>query len=730
VSRQGDISAVGWENHLLKFLRAEMAPTPGRAKAAARIVVACVVTTTLVMTMHSPHASFALVTIFVVSQTNAGASLAKAVLRILGTALGAAVGLTAYIAFLDHPWLRVALMGPLAAFFMFLSQTTTAPYFGLLAGITAIMVMTATGPDADSGLHVGLWRFAMVLLGAVIATGAQMFLWPGDPEKLLLDALIEMLKAVENLVSGVRDGLQPDTAQPNSLLLTGLSHQLDLVDNAEARYPSLRQHHGELIALIGGVEQLLTAAVAFARVASGERRDSPAAAARARLAGIAVNCARLWEALESQQPIDALGGDDKLPSDADVANSSSAALLPGLIEMEQILASLPQATGFLDRDRKPQANITSKLKFDSPTRAAFFTPAFSLANTSAIMFSLRTGLAATLAYVLYEGMAWPGLSTSVWTTIIIAQSTLGASLQKALLRLAGAILGGLLGLSTIVLLMPNMDSLAPLLVVTAAVTALAGWIIAGSTRIAYVGIQLGLAFALCVLNDLGPTTDLVPARDRVIGVLLGIIVSLLVFSLTGGTVLAGTAMRRTLASALHSLAGLARVGLHDESPTANLRPARGWRWKVYQDLATTLRLHDESKFEWGAGLADAKAERAYVARLAADTQAIFLAVLAMVHHRLNVDFTAMPPVVRKEFRSLAEVVASRLETLADQTEGKAGLNTSDLGPQLALARTVADDTMPALEPQLRAHLPGRLALYKDLVAKIAQFERDAMPPAK
>ena len=702
-----------------------MAPAPGRARAAARIVVACLLTTAFVMTMHSPHASYALVTIFVVSQTNAGASLAKAVLRILGTALGATVGIAAYIAFLDHPWLRIALMGPLAAFFMFLAQTTTAPYFGLLAGVTAIMVMTATGPDADTGLHVGLWRFVMVLLGAVIATAAQMYLWPGDPEKLLRDELIGRLKAVEDLLSTMRDGRPPDTAKPNSLMLSGLSHQLDLMDNAESRYSSLRQHHAEQVALIGGVEQLLTAAMAFARA----HQNQPAPAARERLATLAANCARLRVALERQQPLESFGSDANLPTDLVVANSSSATLLPGLIELEQILSALPQATGFLDPNRKPQARIIPRLAFDSPTRGAFFTPAFSLGNTAAIMFSLRTGLAATLAYVLYEGMAWPGLSTSVWTTIVIAQSTLGASLQKALLRLAGAILGGLLGLITIILLMPNMDSLAPLLVVTAAVTALSGWIIAGSARIAYVGIQMGLAFALCVLNDLGPGTDLVPARDRVIGVLLGIGVSLLVFNLSGGTALAGTAMRRSLADALRSLAGLARVGLRGDPAASDLKPARGWRWKVYRDLATTLRLHDESKFEWGAGLADAVAERAYVSRLVADAQSFFLALLAVVHHRLSVDFTPVPSAIRQELHILAQGVVDRLEALANQVDGKqAGSAPANLGLLLARARQEADDAAPAIEPQLFAHLRGRLALYEALVAKITQLDRDTLPP--
>jgi uncharacterized membrane protein YccC len=162
--------------------------------------------------------------------------LSKAALRILGTAVGAAVGIVAYIAFLDHPWLRVAFMGPLAAFFIFLSQTTTVPYFGLLAGVTAIMVMTVTGGDVESGLHIGLWRFVMVLLDAIIGTAAQIFLWPGDPEKLLISSLAERLARVEKIILSVRDDRPMDTAKLDSVWLAGLTQQLDLLDNAEARH--------------------------------------------------------------------------------------------------------------------------------------------------------------------------------------------------------------------------------------------------------------------------------------------------------------------------------------------------------------------------------------------------------------------------------------------------------------------------------------------------------------
>jgi multidrug resistance protein MdtO len=726
VSRPGAISAIAWEDRFLKFLRVELAPTPGRARAAARIVVACVVATAMVMTMHSPHASFVIVTIFVLSQPNAGASLSKALLRVLGTTVGAAVGLAAYIAFLDHPWLRVAFMGPLAAFFLFLSQTTTAPYFGILGGITAIMIMTVSGVDADAGVHIGLWRFAMIALGSVIATAAQLFLWPDDPEKLLETALDERLGAIENAVSEARDGRVPDTTKLDSLGVSGLAQQLQLLDNAEALHPSLRPRHNEKIALIGGVEQLFTAALAFCRSAQ-KRRVPPSSAARARLAAIAANCAAIRQAIQAGKPAEPVDSVAPLPSDAMVASAGDVALLPGIIEMERLLLAFVGTPGFREAAETGASKMPSVMIFDPPSAAAFFTPAFSIHNTDAIVFSIRSGLAATAAYVIYTGLDWPGLSTSVWTTLLVAQTTLGASVQKGMLRLAGAIMGGLIGLATIVILMPNMDSLTPLLVVTAFVTSLAAWITAGSARISYAGIQLGLAFTLSVLNDLGPTTNLEPARDRVIGVLLGIALTGLAFAVSGAR-LAGTGMRRSLATSLRSMAGLARVGLKGDPTAETGRPARGWRWKIYQDLTTTSRLRDESKFEGGAGLTDAEAERARIARLTGDVEGVLHTMLALVHHRLTVDLSAIPAPMHAAFQALAQGVIARLEALANRIEGKPETPSRAVTPLFAQAQKAVTEAMPALNATIATHLPGRLALYENLVEQISQLERDADGP--
>jgi multidrug resistance protein MdtO len=56
------------------------------------------------------------------------------------------------------------------------------------------------------------------------------------------------------------------------------------------------------------------------------------------------------------------------------------------------------------------------------------------------------------------------------------------------------------------------------------------WVAAGSPRIAYAGFQIAFAFLLCVLQGPTPEFDMTVARDRVIGVLIGDIVSYLVFT--------------------------------------------------------------------------------------------------------------------------------------------------------------------------------------------------------
>jgi multidrug resistance protein MdtO len=58
---------------------------------------------------------------------------------------------------------------------------------------------------------------------------------------------------------------------------------------------------------------------------------------------------------------------------------------------------------------------------------------------------------------------------------------------------------------------------------------IAGWVAAGSARIAYAGLQIALAFFMCIFQGFSPETDFDTIRNRIVGIVLGILVTSIVF---------------------------------------------------------------------------------------------------------------------------------------------------------------------------------------------------------
>src|SRR5262249_23688935 len=153
-----------------------------------------------------------------------------------------------------------------------------------------------------------------------------------------------------------------------------------------------------------------------------------------------------------------------------------------------------------------------------------------LSNPEHIKFALKGCLAASICYIIYTALAWPGISTAVLTCILTALTTIGSSRQKQILRLLGAVVGGLvIGMGSQIFILPGLDSIAGFTLLFLTVTIIAGWFATSGPRLSYFGIQLALAFYLITLPEFTIQTSLQVARDRVVGVLLGLSMMWLVF---------------------------------------------------------------------------------------------------------------------------------------------------------------------------------------------------------
>ena len=160
-------------------------------------------------------------------------------------------------------------------------------------------------------------------------------------------------------------------------------------------------------------------------------------------------------------------------------------------------------------------------------KSLFVSDAFT--NPAHVHFALKVTLAAMFCYIFYEAIDWSGIHTALITCTFVALESTEATLYKGTLRIVGCVIGGTLALFSIVFLMPHMETIASLVVLVACVAAFAGWVATGSQRISYAGMQIAFAFFYSVFQGYAPDIDLDNVRNRVIGILFGLIVTGLVF---------------------------------------------------------------------------------------------------------------------------------------------------------------------------------------------------------
>jgi len=231
-----------------------------------------------------------------------------------------------------------------------------------------------------------------------------------------------------------------------------------------------------------------------------------------------------------------------------------------------------------------------------PKPSSFFVPdAFT--NPAHVHFALKVTFAAMFCYIFYSAIDWSGIHTALITCTFIALESTGATLHKGVLRIAGCLIGGALALFTIVFLIPHMDTIASLVVVVACASAIAGWVGAGSEMISYAGLQIAFAFFYSVFQGYAPDTDLDNVRNRVVGILFGLIVTGLVFRYIWPERTIDR-LRAALRVALQQLARLVEIPRPETSIEAAKADAHGLIVETSKSFEQARRYADLTAFEF------------------------------------------------------------------------------------------------------------------------------------
>jgi len=174
--------------------------------------------------------------------------------------------------------------------------------------------------------------------------------------------------------------------------------------------------------------------------------------------------------------------------------------------------------------RNEQAGVT----IPEEKNGFFVKDAFS--NPVHIQYALKTTTAAVFCYLLYSLLDWPGIHTCFITCYIVSLGTAAETAEKLTLRILGCLVGAVAGYGAILYLLPDITSIGALMLAIFLGALCSAYVAAGRPRISYAGFQIAFAFFLCVVQGPAPAFDLTIARDRVVGILLGNIVTYLVMT--------------------------------------------------------------------------------------------------------------------------------------------------------------------------------------------------------
>ncbi|ENQ6390619.1 MULTISPECIES: FUSC family protein [Klebsiella] len=477
---------------LWPFLTRELRDAPGRANYTLRLTLSCAVLIVLFMTLHIPFLAVALIVVFYVSQPNV--LMIKLVSVVFVVTVSVALGGVLLIIKWTYDYPLIRLVASVILFFCAIYLMRVLGKIGLAFFVVALAVIYAqTFPSMTSQseilVRLLLWLWVAIntaILVTLLVNACFQQAFPGYQFKA---RLVVMLRQTARRLSQPDDGTPPPTVTE----IAGQFNQL------RSLYQQAARATPEIAASPQAWQSLMAAALSCSHLTALLQPGDDHPDARRRIASQLNALADNLPAAAEVQPL-------IVPRDG--ANSAI------LQEIAEVLARLARG----ETIPLPQGEVE---------KAPLLLPD-AWSNPAYLHFALKTLLATLLCYVFYTAADWQGIHTIMLSCVIVAQPGLGATMQKTWLRIGGALLATLIALLLIVFVQPWTDSLSGLLAMTLPVFALAAWIAAGSERIAYAGIQIGFTFALAFLSWFGPLSNLTELRDRVIGILLGVLVSSIV----------------------------------------------------------------------------------------------------------------------------------------------------------------------------------------------------------
>ncbi|SMG00005.1 FUSC family protein [Burkholderia singularis] len=507
-----------------------LAPFAGRPAMAARVALICALTVLVTSLYGTPEAAISAYVVFFMNKPDRVSSVLTTVAMVLLVTIVIGLVIAVAIFCVDSPVLRVACMVALSIGFLYLTSASKLRPVGAILAMIVGYGLDKLGmvPFGEVATRALLYAWLMVAIAAGMSLVVNLLLAP-SPRRLASVQLARRLRLAGGRLRG--DDAGAARAEFDACLRGG--------DQQLTTWLKLSKLEGSsTLADVAALQHAVAASTAILIAVNLADREPQARLPEPFVAPLAATLDEMAVMLEQGgYPVDiqlALPDVDGLPPLARIVATDLHAAITGFAVADAQPSAQGGPAGGALPESAPEPNGQTELEPQSkPAPAArqggFFLPD-ARTNPDHIRYALKTTAAAMLCYLLYSQLDWPGIHTCFITCYMVSLGTTAETVEKLTLRIAGCMVGALLGTAALVFVVPSLTSIGELMALVFAGAWLSAWVAFGSPRIGYAGFQIAFAFFLCVIQGAGPGFDLTLARDRTIGILLGNVVVYLVFT--------------------------------------------------------------------------------------------------------------------------------------------------------------------------------------------------------
>jgi multidrug resistance protein MdtO len=499
---------------MLRQVKRDLAYFPGRLAMAWRVGALCALMTLVAMLYGIPESAISCYLILFVMKPDAAESMAMAIAVTLLVSIVVGLILLILPYTLESAPLRMAVLVLSSFAFLWLGSASKLGPVGSIIALVIAFIMSLLGdaPNGELAVRAVLYAWLMAASPMLLLVAFNLFIGR-PPWKLLRASLAERLEVAG---AALRHPDATSLRKVEELLREGQSEHQQRAMLVRIFHLRPAAEAAWLTAAVNSSYRLLLAISAVNKTVPALTRPE-----------LADWCSAAAEAITAGRVID--------PPTFNQSGKND--------EVTHALVQLATPDNAVDTSA-PKASFLSADAFTNPVHQ---------------QFAIKTTAASVICYLVYTALDWQDIHTAMITCYVAALGTAGETVHKLTLRIVGCLIGALMGVLSLIFIVPSLSDIGQLMALVFGALLLSAWVSSGNERIAYAGIQIGLAFLLTVLHGFSPSTDLGVALDRVLGILLGNLVVYLIFTYVWPVAIADFVRTRirSLVTGLSNLAALA-----------------------------------------------------------------------------------------------------------------------------------------------------------------------------